>query len=333
MQTPVKRLKLNANRVPIGVAHKNPILDTCMFEVEFLDGHTASMTANAIAENLFSQVNEDGNQLQLLDEIIDYCQSANALKSTDAFIVTPSGQQSCRQTTKGWDLLIHWKDGSQTWIPLKESKETFPADFAILNCIDKEPAFAWWVPHVIKKHDAIVAKVKSKYWERTHKYGIEIPKTIKRARELDAINGNTLWWDSLCDEMTTCWAQSLEKYVNAAVSNVKTYLAKLGKTLPGSRQCQSPFESHYRPDLDLSPELKLEGHRYFQELIGILRWACKIGRVDILLEVALLSAYLASRGCPTHLRLFEASSKTEDCLRHGSPVDQSIALLVVQLGS
>ena len=36
-----------------------------------------------------------------------------------------------------------------------------------------------------------------------HKYGIEIPKTIKHARELDAINGNTLWWDSLCDEMRT----------------------------------------------------------------------------------------------------------------------------------
>jgi hypothetical protein len=84
--------------------------------------------------------------------------------------------------------LIRWKDGSQTWIPLKDSKETFPvktADFAILNRIDKEPAFAWWVPHVIKKRDAIVAKVKSKYLERTHKYGIEIPKTIKRARELE----------------------------------------------------------------------------------------------------------------------------------------------------
>jgi hypothetical protein len=68
----VKRQKLDANGVPIGVAHKNPILDTRVFEVEFLDGHTASMTANAIAENLFSQVEEDGNRLQLLDEIIDY---------------------------------------------------------------------------------------------------------------------------------------------------------------------------------------------------------------------------------------------------------------------
>ena len=33
---------------------------------------------------------------------------------------------------------------------------------------------------------------------------------------------------------------------------------------------------------------------YFQELIGILRWAIEIGRADILLEVTLLSSQLAS---------------------------------------
>jgi hypothetical protein len=60
-----------------------------VLEVEFLDGHTASMTANAIAENLFSQVDKDGNRLQLLDEIIDYRRSVDAINSTDAFIVTP----------------------------------------------------------------------------------------------------------------------------------------------------------------------------------------------------------------------------------------------------
>jgi hypothetical protein len=33
---------------------------------------------------------------------------------------------------------------------------------------------------------------------------------------------------------------------------------------------------------------------YLQELIGVLRWATEIGRVDILLEVSLLSQYQAS---------------------------------------
>jgi hypothetical protein len=45
--------------------------------------------------------------------------------------------------------------------------------------------------------------------------------------------------------------------------------------------------------LETSAELKADGVQYFQELIGVLRWAVEIGRVDILLEVSLLSTYLA----------------------------------------
>lgn len=50
----VKRRKTDQDGRPIGRANKNPILDTRVFEVEFLDGHTAAMTANGIAENLFA---------------------------------------------------------------------------------------------------------------------------------------------------------------------------------------------------------------------------------------------------------------------------------------
>ena len=37
----------------------------------------------------------------------------------------------------------------------------------------------------------------------------------------------------------------------------------------------------------------MEGVQFYQELIGILRWAVEIGRVNILLEVSLLSSHLA----------------------------------------
>ena len=47
-------------------------------------------------------------------------------------------------------------------------------------------------------------------------------------------------------------------------------------------------------ELDASEELDEEGIQYFQELIGILRWATEIGRVDILHEVSLLSQYQAA---------------------------------------
>jgi hypothetical protein len=43
--------------------------------------------------------------------------------------------------------------------------------------------------------------VKSKYWQKTHKYGVRIPKSIKEALKIDAENGNTLWWDAIVQEM------------------------------------------------------------------------------------------------------------------------------------
>ena len=47
----------------------------------------------------------------------------------------------------------------------------------------------------------MLAKIKSKYWERTHKYGIEIPKNIKDCQRIDEANGNSLWMDAVRLEM------------------------------------------------------------------------------------------------------------------------------------
>ncbi len=73
--------------------------------------------------------------------------------------------------------------------------------YAVNRSIQDEPAFAWWVPYVMKKEKRILQKVKSKYWSRTHKYGVRIPKSIKEAMEIDRENGNTLWMDAVRLEM------------------------------------------------------------------------------------------------------------------------------------
>ena len=62
----------DANSLPIGTANDNPILDTQLYEVEYLDRHTYSLIANTIAENIFFQVDEEGNWYVLLDAIIDH---------------------------------------------------------------------------------------------------------------------------------------------------------------------------------------------------------------------------------------------------------------------
>ena len=50
----------------------------------------------------------------------------------------------------------------------------------------------------------------------------------------------------------------------------------------------------YLPELDGTDELSADDVRLFQELIGVLRWATELGRVDILFEVSILSQYQAS---------------------------------------
>ena len=177
-----------------------------VYEVEFPDGHKASLAANAIAENLFSDIDEEGNRHVMLDEIIGHRTNGKEVKQQDAFITNKHGNRRRLETTIGWEILVQWKDKSLTWIAMKDVKDSYPvqlAEYATAARIAEEPAFAWWSqPHVLRrKRNRIIAKLKSKYWVRTHKYGIKIPKNVYEARQFDHENGNTLWWDAICKEI------------------------------------------------------------------------------------------------------------------------------------
>ena len=74
-------------------------------------------------------------------------------------------------------------------------------EYSVGMRISMELAFAWWVPYTLKKRTWRVAKVKSKYWIRTHKFGVRIPKSVQEAKELDHQNGSSLWWEAICKEM------------------------------------------------------------------------------------------------------------------------------------
>ena len=177
------------------MANENPILDSRMYKVEYQDGMKASLVANYIVENLFTQVDQEGNRHVLLDKIIDYRVNGREVKLQDAFITAGTGMRRRHETTIGWELLAQWKDGSTNWILLKDLKESYPvqtAEYTVAAKIAMECAFAWWVPHTLKKRNQIISKVKSKYWLRTHKFGIQIPKSVEEAKCFDQENGDTL---------------------------------------------------------------------------------------------------------------------------------------------
>ena len=68
----VIRRKRNADGDLIGRSNTNPILDTWEYEVEFANGEVTKLTANVIAEAMFSQCDDNGNEYVLLDLLVDY---------------------------------------------------------------------------------------------------------------------------------------------------------------------------------------------------------------------------------------------------------------------
>ena len=57
------------------------------------------------------------------------------------------------KSTKGWSLLVQWKDGSSSWEKLSDLKEGLPvqtAEYAENNKLSHFPSYKWWVPYVLK---------------------------------------------------------------------------------------------------------------------------------------------------------------------------------------
>jgi hypothetical protein len=136
----VIRRRRDMNGRSIGVRHSNPILDTREYDVVFPDGTTQAYSANTIAENLYSQVDDEGRSFSLFDEIIDHKRDDTALSIGELSEDSPS------YTTKGWSFLVSWKDGTSSYVPLREMKASFPlqtAEYVAAHSLTKEPAFLW----------------------------------------------------------------------------------------------------------------------------------------------------------------------------------------------
>ena len=88
------------------------------------------------------------------------------------------------------------------------------------------------------------------------------------------------------------WSFSARTYVKNAIKNVSMLLLDEGRYLKST--AKTPFPSTtYRPEVDTSEECDEEMATRYMQLIGVLRWAVELGRLDIYTEVALLSQQMA----------------------------------------
>jgi hypothetical protein len=58
-------------------------------------------------------------------------------------------------------------------------------------------------------------------------------------------------------------------------------------------QAANPFVMGYEPEIDETPALDPDQASYFQSIIGVMGWMCKIGPINIASEALLLSLHLA----------------------------------------
>ena len=84
-----------------------------------------------------------------------------------------------------------WNPGMGAIENIKEFESYWSDWFALARGIDKEPAFTWWVPYILRRRDRIIAGLNYRVKRTTHKYGIELPRSVDKALRYDKLNGNT----------------------------------------------------------------------------------------------------------------------------------------------
>ena len=95
------------------------MLNSIIYEVEFEYGHVKEYSAKTIAENMLTLVDFDGFTLTMMEGIIDYWKdAATEVTKDNMYIITKRVQNKTQNTTVGWQLLVQWRDQSESWIHL-----------------------------------------------------------------------------------------------------------------------------------------------------------------------------------------------------------------------
>ena len=83
-------------------------------------------------------------------------------------------------------------------------KQSNTVELAVLNIesgISDDTNFSWRVKETLRCRDMIILKVRSKYWNTSHKLTILVPNTVKEAYEIDRKVGTNVWNKAIKQEM------------------------------------------------------------------------------------------------------------------------------------
>ena len=99
---------------------------------------------------------------------------------------------------------MEWKEGSSSWHPLCDIKNSFPihlAEYAVKHELQDELAFKWWVREALKRRKYMLKAAKTHYACSTRKFGIQLPNSVEEALAIDCETNTTFRYDAIQKEM------------------------------------------------------------------------------------------------------------------------------------
>jgi len=82
----VTKILPDKNDISIGTSKDIPLLDSRFYEVKYMDRHTAFLSTNSSAQNMFAQDDEEGDRHTLLSPIADIRTDSKKLMQQNTFI-------------------------------------------------------------------------------------------------------------------------------------------------------------------------------------------------------------------------------------------------------
>ena len=118
-----------------------------------------------MSENIKCRADDDDHVSMSLYAMINHRKENTPcdLKDKHAYF---NNQRKLRKSTQGQDLEVAWKDGSTDWTSLEDLKRlnlVEVVEHAKSRYTDKEVAFHWWVPCLLKKREVIISAQRKEF--------------------------------------------------------------------------------------------------------------------------------------------------------------------------
>ena len=110
----VIKISLGPDGNAVGYFNHNKMLDTRIYDIMFMDRTVQQLAANIFALSMYEHVDSEGFTTNILDQVQRHRKKDEAIDKYDGYTKDSKGRRSGKITTKGYDFLTKFRDGSES---------------------------------------------------------------------------------------------------------------------------------------------------------------------------------------------------------------------------